>query len=50
MLWLLNADANGCLEIRHRKVKAERLKAGVKLMRTMNERFKHEHIHNYHRI
>ena len=48
MLWLLNADANGGLEIRHRKVEAERLKDEVKLTRTMNQRFKHEHMHNCH--
>ena len=36
MLWLLKADANGGFEIRYRKVEAERLKAEVKLMRTMH--------------
>ena len=48
MLWLLNADANGGLEIRHRKVEAERLKAEVKLMRTMKSRVKPEQMHNCH--
>ena len=46
MLWLLNADANGGLGIRMQKVEVERLIAGVRQMRTMNQRFKHEHMHN----
>jgi len=29
-------------------VEVERLKTGVKRVRKMNKRFKHEHIHNYH--
>jgi hypothetical protein len=48
VLWLLNADANGGLGFRMQKVEAERLEAGVKQMRTMNQRFKHEHMHNCH--
>jgi hypothetical protein len=35
--WLLNADANGGLGIRMQKVEVERLKAGVRQMRTMDE-------------
>jgi hypothetical protein len=34
--------------IRMQKVEVERLKAGVKQMRTMNQRFKHKHMHNFH--
>ena len=48
MFWLLNADANGGLEIRIQKVEVERLKAGVRQMRTINQPFKHEHMHNFH--
>ena len=48
VLWLLNADANGGLGIRMQKVEAERLKAGVKQMHTINQCFKHEHMHNCH--
>ena len=45
MLWLLNADANGSLGIRHRKVEVERLKAAVKWVRKIKLRFNHENVH-----
>jgi hypothetical protein len=48
VLWHLNADANGGFGFRMQKVEAERLKAGVKLMRTMKSRVKHEQMHNCH--
>ena len=48
MFLLLNAVANGGLQIGHRNAGVGHLKAGVKWARKTNSRFKHEHIQGWH--